>query len=180
MTNIFDLPSIWRAQMLPAHYNGALFHCELNSREGGRRIALHQFPKKDQPYAEDMGRDAREFSVRGYCIVFPYDQDPLRLRDYRIARELLIHQLEAEGPGILQLPTSLPQLVVCPKFRVTEEERLGGYCVFDMTFREYGIDPQTLAPSVATDAAVSDASQNLRDQVQQSLTTPPDTVAQVT
>ncbi|RXG91592.1 hypothetical protein EAS62_24240 [Bradyrhizobium zhanjiangense] len=174
MTNIFDLPAVWRRSLMPASFNGARFHCEANARESGRRIVEHQFPKKDLPYAEDMGRAAREFSVRGYCIVFPYDSEyTLYQRDYRIARDELMQQLEAEGPGILQLPTQPAQQVVCPRYRMSEEERFGGYCVFDMQFQEYGLDPQQFAPSLATVSAIVQASEALRSQVLRTLSEQP-------
>ena len=173
MTGIFDLPSAWRARMLPASFNGARFHCESNARESGRRIVEHQFPKKDLPYAEDMGRSAREFTVRGYCIVFPFDTgDGLRTIDYTVVRDSLIAALEAEGPGTLQLPTQPSQQVVCPRYRVNEEERFGGYCTIDMTFQEYGLDPLLTAPSVATAAAVSDNAAEVEKQATKSLAPP--------
>jgi prophage DNA circulation protein len=174
MTNIFDLPAVWRKALMPASFNGARFHCEANSRESGRRIVEHQFPKKELPYAEDMGRAAREFTVRGYCIVFPYDSEyGLYQRDYRKPRDELIKQLEAEGPGTLQLPTQPAQQVVCPRYRLTEEERFGGYCVIDMTFQEYFLDPQALAPSIATATAIAQASEALRSQVLRALSQQP-------
>ncbi|QIG93804.1 MULTISPECIES: DNA circularization N-terminal domain-containing protein [unclassified Bradyrhizobium] len=174
MSNIFDLPALWRQSLMPASFNGARFHCEANGRESGRRIVQHQFPKKDLPYAEDMGRAAREFNVRGYCIVFPYDSgDSLYQRDYRQPRDQLVRQLEAEGPGTLQLPTQASQLVVCPRYRLTEEERFGGYCVIDMTFMEYGLDPQTFAPAAATATAIVQTSEALRSQVLRSLSALP-------
>ena len=177
MTNIFDLPAVWRARMMPASFNGARFHCESNARESGRRIVEHQFPKKDMLYAEDMGRGAREFTIRGYCIVFPFDTgDGLRTLDYTIVRDALIAQLEAEGPGTLQLPTQPSQQVVCPRYRVNEEERFGGYCTIDMTFQEYGLDPSFAAPGVATATAVSDSAAAVETQVQQSLAPPSNAV----
>jgi prophage DNA circulation protein len=171
--NIFDLPSVWRARMLPAAFNGARFHCESNARESGRRIVEHQFPKKDLPYAEDMGRAAREFTVRAYCIVFPFDSgDGLHTLDYTVVRDALIAQLEAEGPGTLQLPTQPAQQVVCPRYRVNEEERFGGYCTIDMTFQEAGADPSLTAPDVATASAVNNNATAVESQVQQSLAPP--------
>ena len=172
MTEILELPSAWRNSLLPASFNGARFHCETNARESGRRTVEHQFPKKELPYAEDMGRQAREFTVRGYCIVYPYDRDDLNQRDYRVARDALLLQLEQEGPGVLQLPTQPSQMVVCPRFRMTEEDRFGGYCVFDMTFQEYGVDPSTVAPTQSTAAAIASTSQALSNQVLRSLTQP--------
>jgi prophage DNA circulation protein len=174
MTGIFDLPAVWRARMMPASFNGARFHCESNARESGRRIVEHQFPKKNLPYGEDMGRAAREFTVRAYCIVFPFDTgDGLRTLDYTVVRDALVAQLEAEGPGTLQLPTQPAQQVVCPRYRVNEEERFGGYCTIDMTFQEYGLDPSLTAPGVATAAIVNGASEALIAQAQRMLTTQP-------
>jgi prophage DNA circulation protein len=176
MSTIFELtPGVpsWRDDWVRATYNGAPFHCEANSRESGRRIVEHEFPKKDLPYAEDMGRHAREFTVRAYCIVYPRDDDDLFRRDYRKPRDALIAALEQEGPGVLQLSTQPPQDVVITRYRMTEEERFGGYCVFDITFLEYGLDP-LLDPSGQENTAttVATSAQALRDQVQRSLAPP--------
>src|SRR5262245_53821924 len=125
--------SAWRYNLLPASFRGAHFHVESGSKESGRRIVTHEFPKKELPYSEDMGRRAYEFSVRGYIISYPFDTDSsdpgyeLQLRDYRIARDALDQELVRGEPGILQLPTLAPMLVVCPRYRLSEEERFGGY-----------------------------------------------------
>ena len=165
----------WRnLHWLPASYNGARFHVEASSRESGRRIIEHEFPKKDIPYAEDMGRHAREFTIRAYCIAYQRDDDDLFTIDYTVPRDALINALEQEGPGVLQLNTQPSQEVVVTRYRMTEEERFGGYCTFDITFLEYGLDP-LLDPnsSVLTSTAVAQAAQALRDQVQRTLA-PPD------
>jgi hypothetical protein len=146
MTTIRDLPSGWRDQLMPADFDGNPFHVESDAIQNGRRIVLHEFPKKDLPYAEDMGRSAFTFTVRGYCIQYPMDlQAPLYLRDYRVARDLLAERLSQGGPGLLQLPTATvalpPMYVVCTQHSVSEEQRLGGFCVFDMRFTEVGAPP---------------------------------------
>jgi prophage DNA circulation protein len=175
MSDIFALPSIWRSRLMPASFNGARFHCETNARESGRRIVEHEFPKKDNPYAEDMGRKARDFTIRAYCIVFPFDAgDGLHTLDYTRVRDALIAALEAEGPGTLQLPTQFAQLVVCPRYRVNEEERFGGYCTIDMTFQEYGLDPLLAVANTATSEAVTEASQTVRTEVQNDLAKEPE------
>jgi prophage DNA circulation protein len=141
--SIKDIPNTaWRNELLPATFGRAEFHCDVSSWQGGRRIVEHQFPKKDLPYAEDMGRTAVEFSIRGYCVAYPLDIEigsGLWQRDYRRPRDLLQSQLDAGGPAILQLPTMSPMYVVCSRYRLVEERRLGGYCAFDMTFVEAGI-----------------------------------------
>jgi hypothetical protein len=70
------------------------------------------------------------------------------------------------------MPTYQPLMVVCMRYRLTEEERFGGYCVFDMTFTEQGVDPSVYAPAADTTGLVNDASQALRDQVQRTLAPP--------
>jgi prophage DNA circulation protein len=151
MATIRDLPSGWRDALMPADFDGNPFHVESNAIQNGRRIVLHQFPKKDQPYAEDMGRQAFTFTVVGYCIQFPFDlQAPLWLRDYRVARDLLAERLSQGGPGLLQLPTATEKLppiyVVCTRHELREERERGGFCVFNMNFTEVGAPPFGPAP----------------------------------
>ncbi len=99
------------------------------------------------------------FTVRGYCIVYPFDTgQPLYQRDYRKPRDNLINVLDGGQPGILQLPTQAPMWVVCTQYRMSEEERFGGYCTFDITFVEYG---QTQNPAPDVTAALLTASQTL-------------------
>jgi hypothetical protein len=171
MATIRDLHNPWRDALQPAHFDGNLFHVETHAIQNGRRIVLHEFPKKDLPYAEDMGRSAYQFTVRGYCIQYPIDTDvPLYMRDYRIARDLLAARLSQGGPGLLQLPTATasesmqPIYVVCQRHVVTEEKRFGGYCVFDMTFVEVGAPPFRPAPDAKQ--GMLDQSNALRGEVQ--------------
>jgi hypothetical protein len=135
----------WRDELMPAHFDGCMFHVESGSREGGRRIVVHEFPKRDLPYSEDLGKSATTFTVRGYCIVYPRDlsdyANPLYMRDYRIPRNILQDRLDRGGGGTLQLPTYRPVRCVCQRYRMTEEQKFGGYVVFDMQFVELGAPP---------------------------------------
>jgi prophage DNA circulation protein len=143
-------PAPWREHLLPANFAGMLFHVESGSMEGGRRIVTHEFPKKDFPYSEDMGRKATEFSVRGYIIQFVKDTGvDLYKKDYTVARNKLQERLDAGGDGILQLPMMRPMRVVCTRYRMTEEDRFGGYVVFDMSFVEFGVPPFNPTPSAS-------------------------------
>jgi hypothetical protein len=85
------------------------------------------------------------------------------MRDYTIARNLLIERLEEGGAGQLQLPMMTPMIVVCSRYRLTEEDRAGGYCVFDMTFVEQGASPYT--PIVDPTEQLIAESKKLRDTV---------------
>src|SRR5262245_24484276 len=132
-----NIKSPWRADLQIASFRNAFFYVEGNAIENGRRIVVHEFPKKNLPYSEDMGRRAFEFQVRAYCIQYPRDVEnsTLRQRDYRIARDILATELSSGEPGPLYLPTYKNReiIVICPRYRLTEEERSGGYCAFDIT-----------------------------------------------
>jgi hypothetical protein len=78
MTTIKDIHLPFRDELLPASFRGAPFFCEANSRDNGRRIIVHEFPKKDLPYAEDMGRKAKSFSIRAFCITYPLTLEETR------------------------------------------------------------------------------------------------------
>ena len=98
------------------------------SRGSGRRSIVHEFPHRDLPYTEDMGRKVRVFPVTGY-VVGPF---------YKDDRDNLIYALEAEGPGQLVLPTLGEWTVRVRDYSVREEKRAGGLAAFDMSFVEVG------------------------------------------
>ena len=156
--------SPWRARLLPAHFDGCMFHVEAGSQEGGRRIVTHEFPKKDLPYSEDMGRKATEYAVRGYLIQFQRDTGvDLYRRDYTIARNRLQERLDAGGYGTLQLPLMRPLTVVCSRYRMTEEDKIGGYVVFDMSFVELGAPPFKTTVDAASN--LSQQAEALKQQI---------------
>jgi prophage DNA circulation protein len=168
--------TVWRDELMPAHFDRCMFHVESGARESGRRIVVHEFPKRDLPYAEDLGRSAIQFAVRGYCIVYPRDVDAndpevnLYRRDYRIARNILQDRLDAGGAGTLQLPTYRPVRVVCQHYRMSEEEKLGGYVVFDMQFVEVGAPP--FRPVEDTEENMVKRSKDLQQRVLEKLARP--------
>ncbi len=157
----------WRDELLQASFRGAPFYCDSGSWEGGQRVVEHEFPKKDLPYAEKMGRKAVEMSVRGYCIAYPFDVDSFHQRDYRKARNALKLQLDSGDEGTLQLPGLDAIVVVCQRYRLTEEDKYGGFCTFDMTFVEYGSTNLIQAPDPK--ATLVNTSQVLRGRIQQVL-----------
>jgi prophage DNA circulation protein len=118
----------WKWQLQPASFRGAGFKVDTNVRASGRRSVLHEFPHRDIPYTEDLGRKAIGFSITGY-VIGPF---------YKDDRDELIYALEQEGPGQLILPT-LGQLIVQPReYSVRENKRAGGVAEFEMNFIEAG------------------------------------------
>jgi prophage DNA circulation protein len=166
MGDIRDIHNPWRDGLLPAQYKGSPFYVDNGSVESGRRIVEHEFPKRDTPYAEDMGQRAIRFQVRAYCIAYPRDAGGLKTRDYRRPRDQLKQALEKAGSGPLQLPSLKPLTVVCERYRLTEEEKYGGYCVFDISFAEAGSkDAGSANTSQATIAASQEMSTTASGQL---------------
>lgn len=123
--------AVWRHRLVPARYGNANFHVEEQSRESGRRVVLHEYPKRDKPYAEDMGRIARRYQMTGYLIA----------PNYNVAKDILIAQLEnSEGAELVDpyRPRDTPLMCICENYRVIETRERGGFCTFEMRFVEIG------------------------------------------
>ena len=119
--------SAWRNQLVPASYNGVLFYVELQSRASGYRLVPHEFPKRDIPWTENMGRRVRHWQVHGYLVY-----SPVNMPDVFGQRDELIAQLETPGAGVLVLPTGLqnmndesPGAVEVDTYAVTEHRDRG-------------------------------------------------------
>jgi prophage DNA circulation protein len=136
-------PAPWRMMLLPASFCGVPYHVEHQARSSGRRIVMHEYPKRNTPYAEDMGRHAIRYQVTGYLI------GP----SYNLIKLALITVLENAAGGLLVDPYLVtPMMAVCERYSVTEVRERGGYCTFDMMFAEAGNPGNSLAQ---TDTASS-------------------------
>jgi hypothetical protein len=150
----------WRARLRQASYRGVPFYVQQGAKRSGRRTALHEFPKNDTPYAEDMGRRSYQFAVTGYIIgpfffsgTFEGDRDNI---------ERALEDSQNQGPGALILPTRgqtgvISNLFTCPNYTTLEREIWGGYAEIEMLFQEYGT-PGLGSPTVVTATGVLSAS----------------------
>lgn len=66
---------------LPASFRGVPFFVDVSDVSVGRRTVTHEYPQRDEPYTEDLGRAAREY----HFAAFVYGDDCLvqakKLRD---------------------------------------------------------------------------------------------------
>lgn len=142
----------WRDNLRPSSFRGAGFQVEAAGRGGGRRNAQFEFPKKDTPYAEDMGRRARRFAVTAYIIG----------DDYQGQRDALIAALEQEGAGLLNHYTLGQHRVSVDTYNVTERRDRGRFCEIEMQFSEAG-RPPSQSVQQDTQAAVKGSSATASD-----------------
>lgn len=133
----------WREKLRPGKFRKARFEVEARSggvTAGGRRLALHEYPLRDAPYAEDLGRKAREFSLE--CFVLG--------PDYMAARDALLAELEAPGPGLLVHPYLGTQSVAVRSYTLRESPQEGGLARLTLTFVEAG---RAAEPAATVDTA---------------------------
>lgn len=119
----------WRDEYQQGSFRGVPFRTEAASNRRGRRIATHEFPARDEPVVEDLGRRAREFQIDCHVIG----------ADYRAQRDALLDAVEASGPGLLVHPWHGRMMVVVLDCEDSESTEEGGLCRFRITFGEAGL-----------------------------------------
>lgn len=118
----------WIDTYRPASFRGVPFFVQAHDAEFGRRQVTHEFPQRDTPFTEDMGRRARTYSVEAYLIG----------EDYPAQRDRLIAATETEGFGELVHPYLGNMQVDCTGIRLSERTEEGRMCRVSMTFIEAG------------------------------------------
>lgn len=134
---------------LRGSFRGAGFVVPESSLEFGRRAEVHEYPLRDIPYVEDLGRKARRFAIEVF-VAGP---------DYLIARDALIAAVEQPGPGQLVHPWYGTMQVSIVEARVRETTREGGRASFSLTCVESGAlqFPTVTADTAAQVARAADA-----------------------
>ncbi|HVL74710.1 MAG TPA: DNA circularization N-terminal domain-containing protein [Noviherbaspirillum sp.] len=119
----------WKDKLQPASFRGVPFEVESDDATFGRRVQVHEYPHRDQPYVEDLGRAAREMNITAF-LVGP---------DYMDKRDRLLAAIEEAGPGTLIHPW-YGERKVCIRepASVSHSTRNGGMCVISLAFVEAG------------------------------------------
>ncbi|WP_122563408.1 DNA circularization protein [Pseudomonas viridiflava] len=86
--------STWRDSLLPASFRGVGFFISSAVVPIGRKGQLHEFPQRDEPYFESLGKQSQVHTVTAF-IVGP---------DCFEQRDKLLQALEASGAGELLHP----------------------------------------------------------------------------
>jgi prophage DNA circulation protein len=129
----------WRDQIQQGSFRDAAFRTEAEERTGGRRVVSHEFPGRDDPVVEDLGRRAKTFSIDCHVIG----------AEFVTARDALIAALEAPGPGLLVHPQYGRMMAVVFDYSCFTSTDEGGIARFRITFGEAG---QAVAAPVAAPA----------------------------
>lgn len=128
----------------PASFRGVAFEVGSHSESGGRRVELHEYPLRDTPYAEDLGKKAGKWQIEAFLVNGK--------SGYAERRDKLREALNASGPGTLIHPYLGELSVSVDGYSLKETTREGGYCTFSISFVEAG---QPVEPDVEKDTAAN-------------------------
>lgn len=116
--------STWRDSLLPASFRGVGFFIEKAVVPAGRKGQLHEFPQRDEPYFESLGKQSKVHTLTGF-IVGP---------DCFEQRDKLLQALEQEGAGELVHPWLGRVQVQVGECGVTHNLSEGGLVRLDLKF----------------------------------------------
>lgn len=138
----------WRRQLSRASFRGVPFFVASADTEEGRRGVLHEYPLREAPFVEDLGRKAGEFGLEAIIVG----------ADYFKARDALREALKKPGPGELVHPTlGRMQVALTAPFRFVEAlVEGGGMARFSLRFTETAENTQPAA-AINTPALVETA-----------------------
>ncbi|WP_367395378.1 DNA circularization protein [Pantoea sp. Ep11b] len=119
----------WIDNLQDASLRGVRFKVEEDEATFGRRVQVHEYPNRDKPWAEDLGRATRRFSVQAYLIG----------DDIFEQRNRLIEAIEKPGACTLVHPYyGEMTVVVDDTVRVSHSQSEGRMCRVNFSFIESG------------------------------------------
>lgn len=119
----------WRDRLRDASFRGVPFSVEDDEGTFGRRVQVHEYPNRDKPFTEDLGRATRRMTINAYLIG----------DDYADKRDRLIGAIETAGAGTLVHPHyGEMQGSIDGQVRVTHSNAEGRMCRVSFQFVESG------------------------------------------
>ena len=128
----------WRDNLLDASFRGVAFG--VNDTEApiaGRRLAVHEYPGRDEPFVEDLGRRTKRWEIEAFVVG----------DEYADARDALIEACDMPGPGELVHPYLGSLQVACTACSLVERTREGRMARFTLSFVEAGENQYPDEPS---------------------------------
>src|SRR5215216_9112 len=84
----------WEDNLLDASFDGIPFLYKRSRTRVGRRIQVHEFAKRDDPFAEDLGKKARRYVLECFIIG----------DNYAAGRDAMMEAIEIGGDHIITHP----------------------------------------------------------------------------
>lgn len=117
----------WQSRLHAASFRGVPFAYLEHKTEGGRRLAVHEYPFKDDPFIEDIGAAAGVLQISAFVLGDNHDEKADALED----------ALNQTGSGLLVHPRRGEITVQLQTFSRSETSTQGGITRFDLVFIPY-------------------------------------------
>ncbi len=139
----------WKQGLRRGMLGGVPIHTRDRSYQTGRAIHVHEYPKRDTPFPEDMGKDTIKIALDAYVIG----------DDYMAQRNRLIAVCERNGPMSYTDHWGRSLRVVVESCDLKETSEEGRLARFSIKLIEAGSGAGGLAPTAiaATAAQLSGA-----------------------
>jgi prophage DNA circulation protein len=127
----------WFQQLQPGSWRGVGFVLDAGDTAAGRRVAIHEYPYRDDAWAEDLGKLPRRFTIQAFIV----GDDCYQQRD------AMLQACEQAGAGTLVHPTLGSIQCVLLEFGCADRRERGRVVELQFTFIVAG---DVKYPSTAT------------------------------
>lgn len=140
----------WREKIYQGSFRGVPFNMTEAEVSKGKRLVIHQYPNKDDPYIEEMGKDSSQTTFE--CFVSGLD--------YMDRRDALDAALDKSGEGKLIHPFWGELIVKVSEYRIKESFREKGVARFSIVFIKAG-ENKYPANNISTAAVLNQKADNV-------------------
>lgn len=140
----------WFQQLQPGSWRGVGFVLDAGDTAAGRRVAIHEYPYRDEAWAEDLGKLPRRFTIQAFLV----GDDCYQQRD------AMLRAVEQSGSGTLVHPTLGSLQCVLLEFSCADRRERGRVVELQFAFIIAG-DVQFPSTAIATVQGVVAAAGNL-------------------
>jgi prophage DNA circulation protein len=138
----------WADGLLPASFRGIPFAVRTAPIKRGRKVAVHEYPFRDDVWVEDLGRGTRVISFTGFILG----------DDVYAQRDAHVMAAETAGQGTLVHPSLGSVQASLVEFSATERFELGRVVELEFSFIQSAQkQPQYPTTATSTQAAATTA-----------------------
>jgi len=141
----------WSQQLQPGSWRGVGFVLDAGDTVAGRRVAIHEYPYRDDAWAEDLGKLPRRFSIQAFLV----GDDVYQQRDR------MLKACEQAGAGTLIHPTLGSIQCVMLEFQCSDRRERGRVVELQFSFIIAG-DVKYPSTATATGQGVAAAVEKLK------------------
>ncbi len=138
----------WRERYQQGSFRGIQFHIESGDDERAQRLVVHEFPAREKPYLESLGKKANKFTIEAFLVGDDYLEQRDNLQDACIQ----------PGTGKLVHPFYGEITVQCESIRCRHDRSEMRMVRVSMSFVEVG-DLNPITSFISTQAKVLKSAQ---------------------